>query len=178
MLNALAGLAPAIEGTVIVAGRPMAADDSDGNTRWRRSAIGTVFQQGLLLPELDARDNVGLPLRLLGYSRARARARADDLLSKLGLTDLARRQPWQLSGGQRQRVAVARAIVHEPAVILADEPTGALDKGNSDLVIDLLQRVTSALGSTLIVVTHDEAIAARFAHRVRVHDGHTADTDA
>jgi putative ABC transport system ATP-binding protein len=162
VLNALAGLVPYFEGQVVVAGRVTDAADSAGNARWRRTKIGSVFQQGLLIPELTARDNVALPLRLLGTSRRSARELADSLLDGLGMSQHAQQLPWQLSGGQRQRVAVARAVIHRPALILADEPTGALDAENSATVIELLMSTARAYESTLIVVTHDDDVASRF----------------
>lgn len=171
LLNALAGLAPISAGSVVVAGRRVDPNDSAGNAALRRRFVGTVFQQGLLLPELDARDNVALPLRLLGRSRRRARHSAEELLKRLDISQLADKAPWQLSGGERQRVAVARAIVHRPQVILADEPTGALDRETSVLVVELLLATASALGATLIVVSHDASVARRLTRRVRLNDG-------
>lgn len=174
LLNALAGLAPVTEGCVRVAGRPMRPGNSAATAAWRRQVIGTVFQHGLLLPELSARDNVALPLRLLGVSRSVARRRAGELMDRLAIGDAGRKPPWQLSGGQRQRVAVARAVVHRPRVILADEPTGALDGSNSELVLGLLIETATALDSTLVVVSHDLRLGPRFPRLLELRDGAVA----
>lgn len=171
LLHALCGLAPVVSGRVRVDGTSLDPGDTAAFTRVRRTRIGVVFQQGLLLAELSCLDNVALPLRLQGVRRSAARSRAADLLDRLGLSDCAGKPPWQLSGGQRQRAAVARAIVHRPALVLADEPTGSLDGPNSARTIALLIDSAAAIGATLVVVTHDESVAERCSSVVRVADG-------
>jgi putative ABC transport system ATP-binding protein len=137
----------------------------------RRETFGFVFQQGLLIPELTALENVALPLMLRGTSRADAEQLAARWLAELGLTGLGERRIGQLSGGQAQRVAVARAQAIEPLVVFADEPTGALDSTTSSEVMDALIASTTGRGRTLVVVTHDEGIAARCGRVVRLRDG-------
>lgn len=155
LLGLLAGLAVPTSGTVTIGGTVVSALADRDRARFRREHVGMVYQADNLLPYLTVEENVALPLAI-------ARRDGDDpgnLLDRLGLTDLARRFPDQLSGGQRQRVAVARALIGRPSVLLADEPTGALDPGNARGVIDLLIDAQRRLGVTLVMVTHDPAIA-------------------
>ncbi len=135
--------------------------DGERRARLRNSTIGFVFQHHYLLDELDARDNVALPLRIGGQSRRRARARADQLLAAVGLSERARHFPDQLSGGEQQRVAVARALAAEPRLLLADEPTGNLDRPNSERLFDLVRELHLMEGLTSIIVTHNELMARR-----------------
>jgi putative ABC transport system ATP-binding protein len=145
---------------------------SDGErSRLRREAFGFVFQQGLLVPELTAVENAALPLLLSGYARRDAEARAAAWLAALGLGGLEARRIGELSGGQAQRVAIARAQVGGATLIFADEPTGALDSATSVDVMDALLRSTVGQGHTLVVVTHDEKVAARCSRIVRLTDG-------
>lgn len=137
----------------------------------RRQAFGFVFQQGLLLPELTAAENVALPLLLIGTRREDSQARARELLADVGMSGLDERRLGQLSGGQVQRVAIARAQAVEPLVVFADEPTGALDSQTSDAVLTTLLRATVGVGRTLVVVTHDETVAARCSRVIRLTDG-------
>ena len=157
LLGLLAGLAIPTEGQVTIGSVGVSALSDRERTRFRRTAVGMVYQSDNLLPHLTVEENVGLQRSITGLSR-------DDvvtpLLEQLGLDNLAPRLPDQLSGGQRQRVAVARAVVHRPRVLLADEPTGSLDPVNARAVIGLLTSVNRAIGATLVVVTHDPAIAA------------------
>lgn len=144
--------------------------------RIRREKIGFVFQDADLQPFLSAIENVALPLAMAGRHD-----RYDDalaLLATLGLEDLANRMPDEMSGGERQRVAVARALVHDPQLILADEPTGALDADNVRTVVDLLLLAQAQTGATLVVITHDAAVAARMAGRVLLRDGRLASEPA
>lgn len=138
---------------------------SEGRATLRRQHYGFVFQQGLLLPELTAVENVALPLLLDGTDRRAAEAEATHWLHVLGLAGMEERRPGQLSGGQQQRVAVARAQVGAPAVVFADEPTGALDSRTSAQVMQALLHTTTAAGRSLVVVTHDEQVAG-VCHRV------------
>jgi putative ABC transport system ATP-binding protein/lipoprotein-releasing system ATP-binding protein len=137
----------------------------------RPGPLAMVFQGPSLLPPLTSVENVALPLQLEGASEADAREQAHNALRRLGLDDLADKLPEELSGGQAQRVAVARVLAGSPRLILADEPTGQLDRHNADVVVDTLIRVAADHGSALVVATHDEQVAARFATRWSVADG-------
>ena len=142
-----------------------------GRTALRREVFGFVFQQGLLLPELTAVDNVALAAMLAGMTRAQATQHAHSWLQRLGLTDHLDKRIGQLSGGQAQRVAIARAQVTQPVVTFADEPTGALDSRTSTEVLSELLNSTTGRGATLVLVTHDESVAARCSRVVRLADG-------
>lgn len=133
--------------------------------------MGVVFQFDDLVPELTILENVMLPLQLLGARRGTARERAMDLLATLGVADLAGSRTGAVSGGQAQRAAVARALVHEPRVVLADEPTGALDSVNAEAVLDALVDLTRRAGTTLVVVTHDNLVASHLDTLVTMRDG-------
>jgi len=163
LLNVCAGLVAPDRGAVwLTAGaqrHDLAALTEAARTRVRRSHIGYVFQFFNLVPTLSVRENVLLPLVLSG--RSHLAARALERLGDLGLGATVDAFPEQLSGGERQRVAIARALAHEPALVLADEPTGNLDRANSDRVVDLLWTHARAVGSALLIATHDPAIAAR-----------------
>ena len=175
LLNTLCGLAPVVSGTVEVAGHALRSGNEAQAAALRRTQIGIVFQDGLLLKDLDCVDNVALPLRLQGVRRSDARTRARRILTELGLGRLLERKMWELSGGQRQRAAVARAVVTNPPLLLADEPTGALDRSNADATISLLLDVAADRRSTLILVTHDLETAARCDFRLQVEDGQIGD---
>lgn len=140
-------------------------------SRLRREAFGFVFQQGLLIPELTAIENTALPLMLAGYPRREAEGRAQHWLAALGLGGLETRRIGELSGGQAQRVAIARAQVTGATVVFADEPTGALDSATSEDVLSALLGSTVGQGHALVVVTHDETVAARCSRVIRLHDG-------
>lgn len=175
LLHCLSGILRPDAGTVRFDG-PLGAVDlstlSDGErSRLRREAFGFVFQQGLLVPELTAVENAALPLLLSGYPRREAEARAASWLAALGLGGMEKRRIGELSGGQAQRVAIARAQVGGATLIFADEPTGALDSSTSVDVMDALLRSTVGQGHTLVVVTHDETVAARCSRTVRLSDG-------
>lgn len=137
----------------------------------RREHLGFVFQEGLLLPELTAQENAALPLMLSGTPRSTAQDRARSWLAALGLDGLFDRRLGELSGGQTQRVAIARAQIADPAVVFADEPTGALDSDTSDTVLTALLDSTVSRGRTLVLVTHDEQVAARCQRHIQVSDG-------
>ena len=159
-------------GEVLIEGRPTSVMDEEARARLRLSRIGFVFQFHFLLPEFDALDNVALPIRRLGRLRgAAAEARARALLEGFGMGPHLRKRPDQLSGGQRQRVAVARAIANDPALVLADEPTGSLDSAASEQVFEVLRGVASQPGRSVVVVTHDHDMAARMDRRVHLVDG-------
>jgi putative ABC transport system ATP-binding protein len=171
-LNCAAGLERPTGGRVVVDGRDVTEDDEDARTRLRRERLGFVFQGFHLLPYLTAEQNVGLPLRLAGRRQDRARVR--DLLDRVGLADRADHLPTALSGGQQQRVAIARALVTNPAVLLADEPTGALDTTTAHEVLALLRESVDALGQTIVMVTHDPVAAAYADTVVYLVDGRVA----
>jgi ABC-type lipoprotein export system ATPase subunit len=155
-------------------------EPSTGSVTWpaigdrhvlRPGPVGIVFQGPSLLPPLTVSENVALPLQLMGERQAAATAKALELLTLVGVADLAERLPDELSGGQSQRVAIARALVTGPRLILADEPTGQLDRVTSDLVIDVLLDSADVTGAALVVTTHDPSIAERFEQRWSVVDG-------
>lgn len=158
LLNCMAGLDDWDAGTVLLDGQDLATLTRDGRTLLRRSAVGFVFQAFHVLPHLDVAQNVGLPLLLLGRPDA---ARVEAMLEAVGLSGLGARLPQQLSGGQLQRVAIARALVHAPRLVLADEPTGNLDAATAARVLDVLADQARAHGTSLVLVTHSEAAAAR-----------------
>ena len=169
LLGLLAGLALPTEGTVTIGGETISALSEHDRVLFRRRALGMVYQADNLLPHLTVEENVGLQLAICRRETATERGTGPDaLLRRLGLARLARRLPDQLSGGERQRVAVARAIIHRPLVILADEPTGALDAASARLVIELLVEVHQEIGATLALVTHDPQIAAHLAGTVHL----------
>jgi lipoprotein-releasing system ATP-binding protein len=146
--------------------------DDDALARLRLAKLGFVFQFHFLLPEFSVRDNVALPMRRLGRLDDRgARERADLLLDGLGLGDKGDKKPGQLSGGERQRVAIARALANNPRIVLADEPTGNLDRANGRLVFEIFSRLAVQGGTTVIVVTHDLELAATCRRQVRMLDG-------
>jgi putative ABC transport system ATP-binding protein len=174
LLNLIAGLDRPTRGTVTVAGRRIDNLGEGALARFRARHVGIIFQFFNLLDDLTALDNVLLPAQLAGASRRRARARAGDLLERLGLGERRDAYPARLSGGQRQRVAIARALVNSPELLLADEPTGALDTAAGQEIGALLRQL-NADGQTLVLVTHDPGLAQRFAARtVRIADGRVA----
>ena len=168
LLALLAGLDTASSGRVWLAGEDLTALDEDGRARLRAQQVGFVFQSFHLLPALTALENVMLPLELRG--RADARERADEMLARVGLAARHGHYPRQLSGGEQQRVAMARAAVGNPAVLFADEPTGNLDSVTGERIIELLFELNAAAQTTLVLVTHDRALAMRCA-RVLTMDG-------
>ncbi len=170
LLLLLAGLETPGAGRVSVAGHDLAALDRDALADLRRDQVGIVFQSFHLLASLTALDNVSLPLEIAGRDDARDRAR--ELLERVGLADRARHYPSQLSGGEQQRVAIARALVHQPRLLLADEPTGNLDDHTGEQVGELLFQLTEASGATFVLVTHDHDLAGRCHRVLHLHEGH------
>jgi putative ABC transport system ATP-binding protein len=174
LLNMVAGLDRPTGGSVVVNGEDLGSLDETGLALFRRRRIGMIFQFFNLLDDLPALDNVALAAQLTGTSSAQARTRALELLDELGIAGRRNIYPAQLSGGERQRVAVARALMNRPALLLADEPTGALDSRAGEQVMDLLLDLNE-IGQTLLLVTHDEGLATRCASRlVEVVDGRVA----
>jgi lipoprotein-releasing system ATP-binding protein len=171
LLYLLAGLARPTEGEVWLDGQPLFSLPDDQLSGLRNRKLGFVFQYHHLLPDLDACDNVGLPLRVAGASRREARQQARAMLQGMGLSHRLDHKPGELSGGEQQRVAVARALVLDPAVVLADEPTGNLDKANSEAVFALLQQAARKGGQAVVMVTHNPELAAKAGRTVRMEDG-------
>ncbi len=175
LMHCLSGILLPDSGHITFNGTSGAIDltglDEEQRARLRREEFGFVFQEGLLLPELTAQENVALPLMLSGMSREAAEEYARGQLAQLGLEGMFDRRLGQLSGGQAQRVAIARAQVSQPPVVFADEPTGALDSTTSRAVLDALLGTTVQRGGTLVMVTHDQATAARCNRIIRVQDG-------
>jgi putative ABC transport system ATP-binding protein len=169
LLGLLAGLDVPSSGRVWIDGEDLFAQDEDGRARLRGRLVGFVFQSFQLLPALTALENVMLPLELAGL--ADASARASGVLGQVGLEDRLGHYPRQLSGGEQQRVAVARAFATEPKLLFADEPTGNLDSATGAQVIELLFRMNREHGTTLVLVTHDEALADRCDRRISISAG-------
>lgn len=162
LLHLLAGLDSADSGTVEIDGVDLQAADANGRARIRREKMGFVYQQHHLLAEFSAEENVALPQRLLGIGESLARKAAREMLALVGLEDRLSHLPSALSGGERQRVAVARALVNKPQVVLADEPTGSLDRASAEILMDLLSNLSRAQGTSFVVVTHDVSMLQRF----------------
>jgi putative ABC transport system ATP-binding protein len=169
LLMAMAGLERADSGSVVVAGEDLSALNEDGLARFRGRSIGIVFQSFHLVPTMTALENVALPLELSGEPDAYARAEAE--LGAVGLGERMGHYPSQLSGGEQQRVAIARAIVANPAILVADEPTGNLDETTGKAIVDLLFALKRDRGATLVLVTHDLALASRCDRVVRLRSG-------
>jgi putative ABC transport system ATP-binding protein len=165
LLNLVGRLDRPTAGEITVAGVRVDRLGEGDAARFRRTTVGFVFQFFHLLDDLSVLDNVAVVARLAGRPSSEAREIASGLLAQLGLGDKVRRRPTELSGGERQRLALARAIVNRPAVLLADEPTGALDQRNGDLALALLEDLNRR-GQTILLVTHDERLAERHAHRI------------
>jgi putative ABC transport system ATP-binding protein len=161
LLNLIAGLEHPDAGTVVIAGSELQRLDDDALTAFRREKIGFVFQAFHVLPYLTVAQNVALPLALLGQDNEASRARVQTMLAAVGLADRGSSMPRELSGGELQRTAIARALVHRPAIVLADEPTGNLDSESADGVIGLLRERLHAEGATGVLVTHSRTAAAR-----------------
>ena len=173
LLNLIAGLDVADEGTITVAGELVTGRTEDELSQLRRRHIGIVFQFFNLLEGMTVLENVALPAVIAGRKRKSAESRARDLLDLLGIGDKAGTVPGMLSGGQRQRLAIARALANEPTLLLADEPTGALDSEGGQEVIELLSRLHTG-GQTIVLVTHDSGVASAAARIVRMRDGRIA----
>jgi putative ABC transport system ATP-binding protein len=175
LVNLMCGIDYPSAGTVLWQGQPVHA--RRGWTRLRRNSIGIVFQEFNLIPTLTVLENVELALLGRGMAAAQRQARAAAVLERVGLQPRLRHLVTKLSGGERQRVAIARAIVNEPKLLLADEPTGNLDSVSAANVADLLFELSEKTGMTLILVTHDDTLAARCARTVRIRDGSIVDNN-
>lgn len=172
LLNILGALDEPDSGAVWIAGEPVNGLSESERARLRNRSLGFVFQFHHLLPEFSALENVAMTLWLRGQSRAKAADKAADVLSRVGLSDRFQHKPSELSGGERQRVAIARALAGEPAVLLMDEPTGNLDRGNAIRVLELIEDLNQETGSALILVTHDAEIASHMDRRLELSNGH------
>ena len=170
LLMIIAGLERPDRGSVVVDGARIDAMGEDALARFRGQRIGIVFQSFHLLPTMTALENVAAPLELAGARNAFARAAAE--LALVGLSDRQRHYPAQLSGGEQQRVALARALAPRPSLVIADEPTGNLDEATGGAIIELLFAARARSGSTLVLVTHDSALAARCDRTLRMRSGH------
>lgn len=165
-------------GEVRLDGRSLAALDDDALTRMRRERIGFVFQFFNLLPTLTVAENIGLPLLLAGREPSASMARAGEWAERVGISHRLDHAPSQLSGGEAQRAAIARAVVHEPALLLADEPTGNLDSENGLRILDLLEDVSRRSDAALLLATHDAAVAAAADRKVAMRDGRIVDVES
>jgi putative ABC transport system ATP-binding protein len=176
LLNLVAGLDTATDGEITLAGESLVGKTEDQLAIMRRKHIGIVFQFFNLLESMSVLENVTLPAVIAGAPRKRAESRARDLLDLLGLADKAKEAPGVLSGGQRQRLAIARALANEPTLLLADEPTGALDSEGGHEVLELFRRLHAG-GQTILLVTHDDEVAEAGDRIVRMRDGRVVSDD-
>jgi putative ABC transport system ATP-binding protein len=171
LLNCLSGIDDPTSGSVVIEGTDIATLDDNTKTSYRARRMGFIFQFYNLLPVLTAAENVELPLLVSGTPPKEARDRAHGALDRVGLLEWASHRPAQLSGGQRQRVTIARALVNNPAIVWADEPTGDLDSATANDIMDLMQQLNREHGLTYVIVTHDASIAARCDRTIYMHDG-------
>jgi putative ABC transport system ATP-binding protein len=171
LLNCLSGLDEPSSGEIIIAGTSLKSLSDRQRTAYRARQMGFIFQSFNLLPVLSAVENVELPMLVAGENGRKARRRALEMLAVVGLADRARHRPAELSGGQQQRVTIARALVNNPAIVWADEPTGNLDGEAAEHVMDLLCKLNQEQGQTLVVVTHAPEVGARASRIVRMRDG-------
>ncbi len=171
LLRLVGGLEPADEGVVRVGGADLGALSEPQRAAWRRRDLGFVFQFFNLLPTLTVAENVELPLALNGVAAADSRRRSHALLAELGLGGCAARFPEELSGGEQQRVAIARAVIHEPKLVLADEPTGNLDVETATQVLELLRETCDQRGTTLVMATHSAEVAAQSTRVIAIRGG-------
>ena len=176
LLNLIGGIDVPTAGEIVVDGLPLARATEARRTLFRRHHVGFVFQFFNLIPTLTVEENLRLPLELNGRPRDAARARAGTLLAEVGLADRGPAFPEQLSGGEQQRVAVARALVHEPLLVLADEPTGNLDLDTGRQVLDLLDRLTRRAGRTLVMATHSPEVVGLADRIFRLQEGRLVET--
>ncbi|MGW6823221.1 ABC transporter ATP-binding protein [Streptomyces sp. NPDC055005] len=177
LLHCLAGIVTPDSGTVTYAGRELSAMNDSERSALRRGEFGFVFQFGQLVPELTCVENVALPLRLAGVKRKEAERTALGWMERLQVDDLGAKRPGEISGGQGQRVAVARALVTRPRVIFADEPTGALDSLNGELVMQLLTEAARSANAAVVLVTHETRVAAYSDREIVVRDGRSRDME-
>ncbi|MGW3325178.1 ABC transporter ATP-binding protein [Streptomyces virginiae] len=177
LLHCLAGIVPPDSGSITYAGRELTTMSDAERSELRRTEFGFVFQFGQLVPELTCVENVALPLRLTGVKRKDAERTALRWMEQLQVEDLGAKRPGEISGGQGQRVAVARALVTGPRVIFADEPTGALDSLNGELVMQLLTEAARSANAAVVLVTHETRVAAYSDREIVVRDGRSRDME-
>jgi ABC-type lipoprotein export system ATPase subunit len=178
LLNVLSGLDELSDGEVYVDGESIEGMSDRRRTRFRAEKMGFIFQSYNLIPVLSAIENIELPLLVAGSKPKKARQWAQDALEMVGLADQARKRPAEMSGGQQQRITVARSLVNNPAIVWADEPTGALDSETSKGIMDLLVRMNEREQQTFVLVTHDAAVAARAHRTIRMRDGRIASDES
>jgi putative ABC transport system ATP-binding protein len=178
LLNCLSGLDSVDAGRVWIEGTDLSTLKDRQRTDYRARRMGFIFQVYNLLPVLSAIENIELPLLVAGMRPSEARATAQKALETVGLGDWAKHRPAELSGGQRQRVTIARSLVNNPAIVWADEPTGALDSHTASDIIDLMRSLNASAGLTLVIVTHDPGVGAQCDRIVRMHDGEIVGQDA
>lgn len=171
LLHLLGALDQATSGSVKILGQDISQFKDNDLALFRNNNMGFIYQFHHLLMEFSAVENVMMPLLIAGQDEALAKQKASDLLEMVGLSHRLDHKPSQLSGGERQRVAIARALVNDPKLVLADEPTGNLDKTNAQAVFDLFLKINKELNTTLVVVTHDQALAQRFTRVIQLDDG-------
>jgi len=171
LLNCASGIDTVTKGSVVIAGEDIHALNDNKRTAFRAKHMGFVFQFYNLLPVLNAVENVEMPLLVQGIREKEARAKALDVLGKVGLKERATHKPAQLSGGERQRVTIARSLVNDPAIVWADEPTGDLDSQTSNDVMDLMQKLNREHGQTFVIVTHDRHVGERARRIIHMKDG-------
>ena len=165
LLNLMGGLDRPTSGAMVVAGRDLATLGAEELARYRRHSVGMIFQSFNLVPRMTVEENLELPLRLAEVERGERRARVEEALGRVGLQARLRHRPSELSGGEQQRVAIARALVNRPTILLADEPTGNLDSRTGTEILTLIEEINRASGTTVVLVTHEEARADRIAKR-------------
>lgn len=175
LLHLLGGLDTPTSGDVIFDGKKISSLSTNGRAELRNQKLGFIYQFHHLLPDFTALENVMMPLLIGGMTRVKAQQKASEMLAAVGLSHRVNHRPAELSGGERQRVAIARAIVNEPALVLADEPTGNLDLHNADVIFDLLMDFNRQKWTAFLVVTHDLRLSGRLTRQLEMRDGYLQD---
>lgn len=178
LLSAIAGTLKVEHGSICVFGQPLHQMSGRALTRFRAHHIGFIFQQFNLIPTISVAENVGIPLLIQGISSSKALQRSKEILDAVGLADRWRERPNKLSGGQQQRVAIARALVHEPPLVICDEPTAALDSHNGEIVLELFRNVARSPERAVLIVTHDNRIFSYADRLARMDDGEIVEVTA